>query len=484
MATYQIMKVLVVTGRLAEDMVMESVSGVDVLVMDVDVASFITPEMLREAAPRGYDLILIPGAITSDFGPVERALKTTIRLGSKHAADLGYVIKNLDTVELSTTVPACVLLKDQIREDALVLLDELEASAVPALIIKGVKVGGQSRMKVLAEIVDATRLGDRGLFEKVVEYERKGADMIDLGTPLDATPDEVAAAVVVAKSATDLPVSVDTVRPDLIRAGVCAGADLILSLNGDNLEVVGPLLAREGVPAVVIPGPRSSLEENLASAEALGAKVMADSILSPPLLGLAESVKSYLEFHRYHPEIPIFLGVGNVTELLDADSPGVNGLMTAIGSEVGASILFTPEYSEKAKGSVGELRTASEMMALAGSRRTSPKDLGIDLLILKEKRRRFEAILPEVFEVAEADYRWEIDPAGSFKIGVAGGRIVAEHQKTTVVGKRAIDVLNTLIDRGLVTRLDHAGYLGRELQKAEIAIELNRSYNQDDPLFN
>ncbi len=477
------MKVLVVTGRLAEDIVKESVSGVDVLVLDVDVASFITPKMLRETAPRGYDLILIPGAITSDFGPVERALKTTIRLGSKHAADLGYVIKNLDTVELSTTVPACVLLKDKIRDDALVLLDELEASAEPALIIEGVKVGGQSRMKVLAEIVDATRLGDRELSEKVAEYERKGADMIDLGTPLDATPDEVAAAVVVAKSATDLPVSVDTVRPDLIRAGVYAGADLILSLNGDNLEDVGPLLARVGVPAVVIPGPRSSLEENLTAAEALGAKVMADPILNPPLLGLAESVKSYLEFHRSHPEIPLFFGVGNVTELLDADSPGVNGLMTAIGSEVGASVLFTPEYSEKAKGSVGELRTASEMMALAGSRKTSPKDLGIDLLMLKEKRRRFEEILPEVFETAETDHRWEMDPAGSFKIGVAGGRIVVEHQKTTVVGKGAIDVLNTLIDRGLVTRLDHAGYLGRELQKAEIAIKLDRSYNQDDPLF-
>ena len=477
------MKVLAVTGRLAEDMVTESVSGADVLVLDVDVASFITPEMLREAAPRGYNLILIPGAITSDFGPVEKALKTTIRLGSKHAADLGYVIKNLDTVELSTTVPACVLLKDQIREGALVLLDELEASAEPALIIKGVKVGGQSRMKVLAEIVDATRLGDRGLSEKVAEYERKGADMIDLGTPLDATPNEVVAAVVVAKSATDLPVSVDTVRPDLIRAGVCAGADLILSLNGDNLEDVGPLLARKGVPAVVIPGPRSSLEENLAAAEALGAEVMVDPILSPPLLGLAESVKSYLVFHQSHPEIPLFFGVGNVTELLDADSPGVNGLMTAIGSEVGASVLFTPEYSEKAKGSVRELRTASEMMALAGSRKTSPKDLGIDLLILKEKRRRFEEILPKVFEATETDHRWEMDPAGSFKIGVAGGRIVAEHQKTTVVGKRAIDVLNTLIDRGLVTRLDHAGYLGRELQKAEIAIKLDRSYNQDDPLF-
>jgi len=53
----------------------------DVLVMDVDVTSFITPKMLREARPAGYDIILIPGAIIADFGPVSRELETKIRLG-------------------------------------------------------------------------------------------------------------------------------------------------------------------------------------------------------------------------------------------------------------------------------------------------------------------------------------------------------------------------------------------------------------------
>jgi dihydropteroate synthase len=43
--------------------------------------------------------------------------------------------------------------------------------------------------------------------------------------------------------------------------------------------------------------------------------------------------------------------------------------------------------------------------------------------------------------------------------------------------------LGEIVSRGLVTRLDHAGYLGRELEKAEIAIGLGRSYSQDEPLF-
>ena len=53
----------------------------------------------------------------------------------------------------------------------------------------------------------------------------------------------------------------------------------------------------------------------------------------------------------------------------------------------------------------------------------------------------------------------------------------------TVAGRNARDILNTLIERGLVSRLDHAGYLGRELERAEIALRLKRSYVQDEPLW-
>ena len=76
-----------------------------------------------------------------------------------------------------------------------------------------------------------------------------------------------------------------------------------------------------------------------------------------------------------------------------------------------------------------------------------------------------------------------MDPAGSFKIHIADEKIVASHPKMEVGGTSAKDILNTLIDFGLVTRLDHAGYLGRELEKAEIALRLKRSYSQDEPLL-
>jgi dihydropteroate synthase-like protein len=502
------MRALVVTGRLAEEMVREAAGDrADVLVMDVDVASFITPKMLREARPSGYDVILIPGAITADFGPVERELETKIRLGPKHAVDLRRVLPLIGEVELSATVPACVLLEGRMREEARAAIDELEARAKASMVIKGVKVGGESRMKVLAEIVDATRFDDSGLAEKVRHYEKEGADMIDLGIPLDADPADVARAVRVAKGATSLPVSVDSLRPDLLKAGIEAGCDLILSLDGSNLDEVAEGAAFAGVPAVVLPGPETTLAENLRRALDLGVRAMADPVLSPPLLGLAESIGRYAEVNRAFPEVPLFFGVGNATELIDADSQGVNALLAAMGAEVGASVLFTPEYSEKARGSIRELRTASEMMLLAGARRSPPKDLGLDLLVLKEKHRRPEEEMPSEFgavgpvspgggsggEVGDGGEepgridvggrRWEMDPAGSFRIGVAKGRIVVRHDSATLVGISARDLLAEIVDRGLVTRLDHAGYLGRELERAETALRLGRSYSQDEPLF-
>ncbi len=476
------MKVLAVTGRLAHDLVVKFAKGADVLALDVDVAAFITPEMLMGAAPKGYDLILVPGAITADFREAERKLGAKIRLGPKHAADLGFVLSHIDDVELSTSIPACVILESSMQKNALAEVDRLEAKASPVLQIKDVKIGGCSRMKVLAEVVDATRLRQEDLIKKIRYYEKQGADMIDLGLPLDARPSDVAQTFQIARKTTGLPLSVDTVRADLILAGLHAGADLVLSLDGRNLPVVGETVAAAGISAVVIPGP-GTLEDNLMSARDLGIKIIADPVLDPPLQGLTRSIQRYTVFRETHPNIPLFFGAGNVTELLDADSQGANALLAVLAAEVGADILFTPEYSAKARGSVRELLRASQMMLLAKERRTPPKDLGIDLLVLKEKRPRPEDPMPQQFVASSHGHKYESDPAGSFRIGLAGGMILAKQGECVIAGCNARDILNTIIEKGLVSRLDHAGYLGRELEKAELALRLGRSYSQDKSLL-
>jgi dihydropteroate synthase len=126
------------------------------------------------------------------------------------------------------------------------------------------------------------------------------------------------------------------------------------------------------------------------------------------------------------------------------------------------------------------MRRATEMMVLA-SDRPYPKDLGIDLLLLKEKRRRREPPLEYKSVTAAKGMPREItyDPKGNFRIGIEGDQIVAVIRGRAVRGRHWQDVLYTVLSHGDVSLLDHAGYLGRELSKAELAIRYGRSFEQD-----
>ena len=75
----------------------------------------------------------------------------------------------------------------------------------------------------------------------------------------------------------------------------------------------------------------------------------------------------------------------------------------------------------------------------------------------------------------------KLDPAGNFNIFVKDGRICVNNGDVTVAGDEPMTIIETLADKGLVSMLDHAGYLGKELEKARLAIRFKRSYLQDDP---
>jgi dihydropteroate synthase-like protein len=163
--------------------------------------------------------------------------------------------------------------------------------------------------------------------------------------------------------------------------------------------------------------------------------------------------------------------------------------------ELGANILFTPEFSVKAKGSVRELSTASKMMFLAERRSILPKDLGVDLLVLKEKMWIEEPPIKsdeaEVYK-ASKDVRFTPDKLGWFKIQLDRDakkiEAISYHHgdkkpAAVVMGDEATEVYQTIVREKMVGKLEHAAYLGRELEKAEIALRLGRSYVQDEDLF-
>jgi dihydropteroate synthase-like protein len=298
--------------------------------------------------------------------------------------------------------------------------------------------------------------------------------------------------------------------PTEIGAAVDAGVDMILSLDSGNLEAAAPLIGDQAV--VVLPTNMSrgllpntaqervmALSENIEQIRALGiSKVVGDLVVEPLLKpGLLTALESYRLFKDGHLDVPLLFGIGNATELIDADSTGVNAALTALAREAGACMLHVPEYSVKARGSVAEVVRASRMMYVAERRGSVPKDLGIDLLVLKEKRWTEEPYDPGVEVTAEVvmgdeDDAWSPDESGWFKVQVDrdADRIVALHYaagreepSTIVKGADARIVYQTIVRLGLVTKLDHAAYLGKELVKASIALKLGRSYQQDVDLF-
>ncbi|MFZ2070983.1 MAG: dihydropteroate synthase-like protein [Halobacteriota archaeon] len=497
------MKILLATGRKAEEMVKDAIadlSDIDctVLTQDLNIAAFSTPGSLKKALgtySRDCDLILVPGLCKSEFSGLEEQIATPIRLGPRNAYDLAEALKYVGKLEFSSRLPADVFLTAQRYENAHKELYKLESSVKETFKLKDVKIGGEVRMKVCAELVDATMMHERDLHRKIDYYMKCGADILDIGIHIGAKPAEVKRAVKTTRSyVPDIPVSVDTLDAELILAGIESGADMVLSVNRANIAAVADAIAGNEIATVVIPDSDSSIESlyaNINRAREEGIKrIIADPVLNAIGYGLAESLYNYYLFRLRDKNTPLFFGIGNITELIDADSPGVNATLAGIASDLNADILFTPEYSDKARGCVRELRVASELMMLAKIRKSAPKDVGLNLLILKEKRRR--PVIKagnEGLIAASSDGKWQLDPKGSFRIGIIevedDKRLYAEHLPTgkRIAGRTAKAMMETIIRLGLVTLLEHVSYLSRELTKAELALRLDRGYEQDEALF-
>jgi dihydropteroate synthase-like protein len=467
------MRILLPTGAATESLVRRAAAGYDAdVVVTGEIASFLTPHALRLLLKESaYDCVIISGMCTASFEQVERETGVAIYRGPRHAADLALVLPLLGTIELSRQIPADDFLAARKAKDAFRKIAKTEQDAVPDFLIRGIKIGGGSRMKVLAEVMDAHQCTD--LRSTVENYLASGADIVDIGFGFDATPEDVARAFSRIMDI-DAPLAVDTQDPTLIRAAL-PRADIVLSLQETNIPDIGEEVADAGVAAVVVPG-NSTLKKNIALAKKTGIRcIIADPLLQPVGSGFTRSLSRFGKFG-----CPIFFGAGNVVELLDADSIGMNALLAGIAAEIGASVIFTSEHSDKTRGSIREMRQATGMMVLAGDR-PYPKDLGIDLLEIKEKRRRREPPLEYDTSQPARPIPDEItcDPRGNFRIGIEGNQIVAVIHGKAVKGTRWQDVLFTILSQGDVSLPDHAGYLGRELYKAELAIRYGRSFEQD-----
>ena len=113
----------------------------------------------------------------------------------------------------------------------------------------------------------------------------------------------------------------------------------------------------------------------------------------------------------------------------------------------------------------------------------------------------FYKINKKIEKKIEAKYHkikdWVMDPKGYFLIHVDKkencirvgyckfiklGNNPVNDMVAEIIGKSAIEIVNTLIRENYISSLQHAGDMGIELHKAELALKYNLDYTQDKNL--
>jgi dihydropteroate synthase-like protein len=504
-------KILLVTGsqacKLVEEYaekVMREERGVELytLCLPIPVAAMMTVEYLERELSRRinevkqFDLIMVPGLTRGDLSGLSSKLGVKLVKGPRYIDELHLAVKAiLSGLELSPRDPADVLIGAYRREleDRALVEARLDAERSSWFTIGGVPIS-PSYPAIMLEVY-AEEPEDLDRYQRAVAY----ADLVSIGVSSEIDLSKAINLIEQARAKFKKPVGVDAADLKLIERL----AKLVDFVNGISVDQAQDLLQlRDSLhdKPIVIVGrplePRVTVEGLVEAARSLRSmgftKIILDPVLAPPLQGLVKSIEAYATIKRL-VDAPVLMGVGNVTELVDVDSVGVNALLAFMGVELGVEIFLTTESSTKTRGSTRELRVALEMAIVAKRLGRPPKDLSRSLLFLKSKRPA-TTTMEKARETIYSDERpkWTPDPKGYFKIYVdhSKGEIVVQHynysSKAPTLEVRSRDpyaIINVLLSRGLVSSQVHIFYLGVELSKAKIALDLGREYEQDKELF-
>ena len=433
-------RVLFVTGKLAEPALRRTLAliqppfEVDVAVLKITVAALMTVPWIARflQVPPGTDLVLLPGLCEGDVRELSEQVGVRVEKGPKDLREIPVYFGHA-------------------------------AAAVDY---------GAHTIEILAEINNAPRLTRTELLAAAEYYRTSGADIIDVGcTPGLPFPD-LGDAVRDLRTAGHR-VSIDSFDPDEIGTAVAAGAELVLSVNGSNIDVARDFAA-SGTGVVAIPdlgAGMETLDRTMDALDGWGVRYFADPVVEPIGFGFMASLERYADLHRRRPEVQQMMGIGNITELTAADSTGVNAILLAVCEEIGVRAVLTTEVIPWARGAVREVDVARRLMHHAVSQRTLPKGVDDRLVTVKD---------PAILVYSETELR-ELQAAvkdPNFRIFTDRDTITVFNSERFVRGTDPQEIFAQLgVDEAM-----HAFYLGRELMKAKLAITLGKTYRQEGSL--
>lgn len=328
----------------------------------------------------------------------------------------------------------------------------------------------QHQVKIFAEIVDAPYLSIAGIVDKAAQYQQQGANVIDLGCLPEIPFPHLADAIKALKS-TGLQVSVDSLNTeDLLDAGR-AGADYLLSLTEKTLWILEEVAS---TPILIPAKPHSlpSLYRAIEACQKMQRPFIADAILDPIHFGLTDSIVRYQKLRKKYPDIDIMMGIGNLTELTDADTAGINAMLFGIISELDISAVLATSVSTHAVNAIAEADVARRMMFAAKADGRLPRGYTPALMGLHDKRP-FTYSAAEIQETASKIK----DPSFRVQVSEAGIHI---YNRDGIF--QSTDPFALYPDLNVDNDASHAFYLGVELARAQIAWQIGKRYSQDREL--
>jgi dihydropteroate synthase-like protein len=431
--------IVFLTGRLAQPQLERVLAGMqpapftwEVREIGLQVAALMTADLIRRRVPQPVQAqrIIVPGRCRGDLEALSTHYGMPVQRGPEELKDL-----------------------PQFFDRAAQPIDLSERAVM-----------------IIAEIVDAPRLRVDVIVERARALQRDGADVIDLGCLPETAFDHLEDSVRALKGA-GFTVSVDSMDPQELLRGGRAGADYLLSLTHETLWIADEVAATP----VLVPqrgGDEASLHAAIDAMSARGRAFLADSILDPIPFGFTASIVRYQRLRERFPEAPILMGVGNLTELTEADTSGINALLFGIAAELQVAAVLTTQVSPHARRAVREADWARRIMHVAAQQRTLPKGLS-DALATVHARHPFPDTPAEIAATA-ALVR---DP--NFRVQVSADGLHVYNRDGLRQGHGAFELWPQL---GLEHDAAHAFYMGVELANAEIAWRLGKRYVQDQPL--
>jgi dihydropteroate synthase-like protein len=337
---------------------------------------------------------------------------------------------------------------------------------------------GAFDIEILAEINHAPKKSPAAILAEARRYRAGGADVIDLGCDPGGPWAGVGDAVRALK-AHGLRVSIDSFDPTEVAAALAAGAELVLSVNGSNAEHARRWHEHfAGIEVVAVPDTPAdldSLERTAAQLAKCGVRHRLDPILEPIGFGFAASLARYAEARRRFPAAEMMMGIGNLTELTDCDSAGVNVLLAGFCQELGVRSVLTTEVTNWCRSAVREFDLARRLVYHAVREKTLPKRLEPGLVLLRD---------PKVHELGEAGLK-ELAARvtdRNYRVFAERGEVHVFNGSAFVSGSDPFDVFEKLLAADPTLDPSHAFYLGYELAKAVTALTLGKQYTQDQAL--